>query len=106
MFDLSKKKLMNAIKILIPSFLSISFMIACNNNNDKNTGTSPGVNDTTSNNPTTNATDYHPDERQHIPATDSSNTVGTDTINSSVATPNTGTNKSYNDKKGNKDTSK
>lgn len=82
-------------------------MIACNNNsNDKNAGTSPGVNDTTLNNPTTDATDYHPDESQHIPKSDSSNTIGTDTINSSVATPNTGTNKSYNDKKGNKDSSK
>ncbi len=81
-------------------------MIACNNNTNKNEGTSPGVSDTTSNNPTTDASDYHPDERQHIPTSDSSNTIGTDTINSSVATPNTGTTKSYNDKKGNKDSSK
>lgn len=77
-------------------------MIACNNINDDATeGTSPGVNDTTMTNPTDNSLDYHPDQRQHIPATDSSNTVGTDTVSSgSVATPNTGQQKSYNDKKG------
>ena len=73
-------------------------MIACNNNdNNSADGSSPGTNDTTSTNPTTNAEDYHPDQRQHIPTSDSSNTIGTDTINSSEATPNTGTQKSYND---------
>ena len=99
---------MNAIKkFLIPSLLSVVFMTACNNSsNDDNAGTSPGVSDSASTNPTTDATDYHPDQRQHIPTPDSSNTIGTDTINGSVATPNTGTNKSYNDKKGNKDSSK
>jgi len=80
-------------------------MIACNNTNSTENA-SPAVTDTTSNNPTTDATDYHPDERQHIPTSDSSNTIGTDTINGSVATPNTGTQKTYNDKKGNKDSSK
>jgi hypothetical protein len=47
-----------------------------------------------------------PDQRQIIPTPDSSNTVGTDTINSSEATPNTGTQKSYSTKKESKDTSK
>ena len=61
------------------------------------------VTDTTSADPTTNSLDYHPDQRQEIPSTDSSNTIGTDTINSSQATPNTGTEKSYNDAKENKD---
>lgn len=74
-------------------------MTACNNNN-ANESTSPGVNDTTSNNPTTDALDYHPDQRQQIPSPDSSNVSGTDTISGSVATPNTGTNKSFNDQKG------
>ena len=77
-------------------------MTACNNmNEDSNDSSSPGVNDTTSTNPTDNALDHHPDQRQKIPVTDSSNTIGTDTVSSgSVATPNTGTQKSYNDKKG------
>jgi len=75
------KTSMKAIKILIPSLVSIGLMIACNNNsNNAAESGSPVVNDTTSNNPTSDATDYHPDERQHIPTTDSSNTVGTDTI--------------------------
>ncbi len=97
---------MKAIKIFIPSLLSLFFMISCNNKSTTNAGTSPGVNDTTSTNPTTNASDYHPDQRQHIPPTDSSNTVGTDTISGSVATPNTGTQKSYNVKKGDKNSSR
>lgn len=80
-------------------------IVSCNNNNNKTQTQNPTM-DTTSTNPTTNSLDYHPDQRQVIPATDSSNTVGTDTINSSQATPNTGTNKSYNNKKGNKDSSK
>jgi hypothetical protein len=94
---------MKTIKIA-PFILTLGLMIACNNNSKStNNATSPGVNDTTSTNPTTNATDYHPDESQHIPATDSSNTIGTDTINSSESTPNTGTAKTYNNKKGSKD---
>ena len=98
---------MNIIKILIPSLLSATFMIACNNNhNNKAEPASVDVNDTTTTNPTTNALDYNPDQRQTIPRSDSSNTIGTDTINGSVATPNTGTMKSYNDKKGRKDSSK
>lgn len=75
-------------------------MISCNNGNSSQSQT-PGS-DTTSTNPTTNASDYHPDQRQEIPVTDSSNTIGTDTLNSSAAPPNTGTNKSYNDAKANK----
>ncbi|MBV9961471.1 MAG: hypothetical protein JO072_04420 [Parafilimonas sp.] len=95
---------MKALKIILPLFLSFCFMTACNSNSSNTT--SSVVNDTTSNNPTTDALDYHDDQRQHIPTPDSSNTIGTDTINGSVATPNTGTQKTYNDKKGNKDSSK
>ncbi|MEP6465859.1 MAG: hypothetical protein ABJB05_06120 [Parafilimonas sp.] len=95
---------MNAIKVLIPSLLSVCCIVACNNK--KAEPASVGVADTTLGNPTTNALDYNPDQRQTIPKSDSSNTVGTDTINSSVATPNTGTMKSYNDKKGSKDSMK
>ena len=86
-------------KFLLTSLIFM-FIMACNNNNTSTEGTSPGVNDTTSANPTTDAMDSHPDDRQHIPSPDSSNTIGTDTISGSVATPNTGTNKSFNDKKG------
>ena len=43
-------------------------------------------------------------KRQEIPATDSSNVIGTDTIGASESTPNTGTVKSANDQKGAKDT--
>jgi len=96
---------MKAAKLVMPVILSVICLSACNNNNTTTEGTSPGVNDTTSNNPTTDAMDAHPDDRQHIPATDSSNTIGTDTINGAEATPNTGTEKSYNTKKG-KDSTK
>lgn len=96
---------MKSIKILLPA-LSLNFFMACGNSSNTEGSASPGVNDTTSTNPTTNASDYHPDQRQEIPNPDSSNTIGTDTINSSEATPNTGTNKTYNDKKANKDSSK
>jgi len=106
MFELNNKNTMKPAKFLIVLIIGISFsIIACNNNN-KPEGTSPGVNDTTSTNPTTDAMDYHPDQRQHIPSADSSNTIGTDTINGSVSTPNTGTQKSYNDKKASKDSVK
>lgn len=74
-------------------------MAACNNSSSTES-TSPGVNDTTSANPASDALDYHPDQRQQIPTPDSSNTVGTDTISGTTATPNTGTNKSYNAQKG------
>ena len=104
MFDL-KEKLMKVVKCIMPILLSMMCLYACNNNGADTEGSSPGVNDTTSNNPTNVALDAHPDERQHIPATDSSNTIGTDTINGAEATPNTGTQKSYNTKKG-KDSSK
>jgi hypothetical protein len=84
---------MKALKIILPSLLSISLMIACNGNESNETnsdGTSPGVNDTTSSDPTTDALDHHPDQRQNIPVTDSSNTIGTDTVSKTMATPNTG----------------
>ena len=92
---------MKALKVFLPMFVSIFFMMSCNNtSSDSGEGTTPGVDDTTATNPTDDAMDYHPDQRQQIPVTDSSNTIGTDTISGSVATPNTGTEKSYNDKKG------
>ncbi|HYK46443.1 MAG TPA: hypothetical protein VEV83_14795 [Parafilimonas sp.] len=89
--------------LILPYVLSCLVYCGCNNN----TSTSDSAaTDTTSTNPTENAEDYHPDQRQHIPATDSSNVVGTDTINASEATPNTGTVKSANDQKAAKDTTK
>lgn len=72
---------MKSIKILIPSLLCISFMIACNNGNNTKQTNSSAVNDTTSNNPASDAMDYHPDQRQEIPISDSSNVIGTDTVN-------------------------
>jgi hypothetical protein len=96
---------MKEVRFIIPLLLSMMCLCACNNNGDNTESTSPGVNDTTSTNPASNAEDYHPDERQHIPVTDSSNTIGTDTISGAEATPNTGTQKSYNTQKG-KDSSK
>jgi len=88
---------------ILPFLLSCLVYYGCNNN----TSTSDSsATDTTSTNATENAEDYHPDQRQHIPATDSSNVVGTDTMSASEATPNTGTVKSANDKKGTKDTTK
>lgn len=95
---------MKNYKLILPLMLSSFFIFSCNNGSST-AGTSPAM-DSTSTNPTTNASDYHPDQRQEIPVTDSSNTIGTDTLNSSAATPNTGTNKSYNDAKANKDSSK
>ena len=94
---------MKKYTLLFSFVLSTFFIFSCNNN--KTQSESPAM-DTTSTNPTTNSLDYHPDQRQEIPVTDSSNTVGTDTLNSSQATPNTGTNKAYNSEKGNKDSSK
>lgn len=96
---------MKSIKFLSAVIFSLSFMIACNSKTSTD-GTSPGVNDTTSANPTTDALDYHPDQRQEVTTSDSSNTIGTDTINGSTSAPNTGTQKSYNDSKGNKDSAK
>jgi hypothetical protein len=106
MFELNTENTMKPTRFLYIMMIGLSCtIIACNNNN-KTESTSPGVNDTTSTNPTTDALDYHPDQRQHIPPADSSNTVGTDTMNSSESTPNTGTQKTYNDKKANKDSVK
>lgn len=95
---------MKKYTLLLSFVISAFFIFSCNNNKTENQ--SPATMDTTSTNPTTNSLDYHPDQRQEIPVTDSSNTIGTDTLNSSQAPPNTGTNKSYNDAKGNKDSSK
>jgi hypothetical protein len=95
MFEPNKVKRMRSIRILLPLFFSMVYLTACNNSD--NGSASPGVDDSTSSNPVSDEMDHHPDERQHIPITDSSNTIGTDTINSSESTPNTGTQKSYND---------
>ena len=97
--------MMKTFKLLSAVLLSVSLMMACNNsnNNSKKEPASPGVSDTGITNPTTNALDYNNDQRQVIPRTDSSNVVGTDTVSGSTATPNTGTTKSYNVKKGSKD---
>ena len=97
---------MKLYKIMLPLLISSFFIFSCNNNSNENAGNQNPVTDTTSTDPTTNSLDYHPDQRQEIPSTDSSNTIGTDTINSSEATPNTGTQKSYNDAKTNKDSTK
>lgn len=94
---------MKAYKIF-PFLLSSLLILGCNSKSK--TGTQSTAVDTTGTNPTTNASDYHPDQRQHIPVTDSSNTIGTDTLNASESTPNTGTDKSYNDAKNNKDSIK
>lgn len=89
--------------LMFPLLLSGLIFFSCNSNKTENQNSTM---DTTSTDPTTNSLDYHPDQRQEIPITDSSNTIGTDTLNSSQATPNTGTNKSYNSEKANKDSSK
>jgi uncharacterized lipoprotein len=94
---------MKASKLLLASSLIVLMMAACNNSST--TSETVNGNDTSSTNPTTNAQDYHPDQRQEIPLPDSSNTIGTDTINGAEATPNTGTQKSYNTTKGTKDSS-
>ncbi len=95
---------MKAFKFILISFFSVSMMAACNNSTSKSSALD--VNDSSSANPTSDAMDDHPDQRQHIPTPDSSNTIGTDTINGSEATPNTGTQKTYNTTKGSKDSSK
>ena len=94
---------MKNFKLIMLLFLSTFLMISCNNNKTKDQ--SP-ISDTTGVNPTKKALDYQTDQSQEIPITDSSNTIGADTLNSSAAAPNTGTNKSYNDAKANKDSSK
>jgi len=91
-------------KSIFPLLMSSVLCFGCNSNNT--TATNSSATDTTSTNPTGNAEDYHPDQRQEIPATDSSNVIGTDTIGASESTPNTGTVKSANDKKGAKDSTK
>lgn len=87
--------------MLLPVFAVAMLVTACGNDNDKTgVGADTGLEDTTMSNPTTNALDYHPDQRQQIPRPDSSNISGTDTISGTQATPNTGTQKSFNDQKG------
>ncbi len=71
---------MKAIKVLLASSISVLMMAACNNSSS--ISATVNGNDTSSANPTTNAQDYHPDQRQEIPTPDSSNTIGTDTIKS------------------------
>ncbi len=93
---------MKKYTLLFSFVLSAFFIFGCNNNKTESQSSTMD----TSTNPTNNSLDYHPDQRQEIPVTDSSNTIGTDTLNSSQATPNTGTNKSYNSEKTNKDSSK
>jgi hypothetical protein len=97
---------MKMYKLLFPVLLGSFFIFSCNNNSNENAGNQNPATDTTSTNPTTNSLDYHPDQRQQIPSSDSSNIIGTDTLNSSEATPNTGTEKSYNNAKANKDSTK
>jgi hypothetical protein len=95
---------MKAVKFLLASFFSVWMITACNNSIGKTSALDST--DTSSSNPSSDAMDYHPDQRQVIPTPDSSNTIGTDTINGPEATQNTSTQKSYNDKKAGKDTSK
>ena len=95
---------MKVFKIIFPFFLSCFLCFSCNN--DTKTAGDDIATDTTSTNPTESAEDYHPDQRQKIPVTDSSNIIGTDSIGASESTPNTGTVKTLNDKKGTKDTIK
>lgn len=73
-----KKKDMKLIRFALPFLASGMLITACGNKTDTTTGTS--VTDTTLTDPTNNAMDYHPDQRQQIPLPDSSNTIGTDTI--------------------------
>jgi hypothetical protein len=106
MFEIqSVKRHMKAVKFLLASFFSVWMITACNNSTGK-TGSALDATDTSSSNPSSDAMDYHPDQRQVIPTPDSSNTIGTDTINGSETTQNTSTQKSYNNKKAGKDTSK
>lgn len=95
---------MKAHTFIFSVLLSCFFLLSCNGNN-KEGGDNP-VLDSTSTNPTKNAEDYHPDQTQEIPRTDSSNIIGTDSVGGSESTPNTGTVKTYNTKKGTKDTIK
>ncbi|SFQ48740.1 hypothetical protein [Parafilimonas terrae] len=88
------------VKFLLPVLASIFFAGACSNNSSSTESTSPGVGDSTTTNPASDAMDYHNDQRQRIPTPDSSNVIGTDTISGTEATPNTGTNKQYNNQKG------
>lgn len=92
-------------KLILPLLLGCLLIFSCNNNKNKSEYPNPTM-DTTTSNPTSKALNYGADQSQVIPRSDSSNTIGTDTLNASQATTNTGTNKSYNDMKGNKDSSR
>src|ERR1044071_9154680 len=85
--------------IIIPLLIAV-MLFGCNSNK---AGSDNPTTDTAGTNPTNSAQDYHPDQRQSVPTPDSSNIVGTDSIGASEATPNTGTVKAENDKKGTKD---
>jgi hypothetical protein len=88
------------VKFVLPVLASIFLASACSNNSSSTESVSPGVDDSTITNPANDAMDYHNDQRQRIPTPDSSNVIGTDTISGAEATPNTGTNKQYNNQKG------
>lgn len=79
-----KEKSMKLIRFALPFLISSLFITACGNKKTDTT-TDAGVNDTTMTDPTNNALDYHPDQRQNIPLPDSSNTIGTDTISGAAA---------------------
>jgi hypothetical protein len=74
-------RLMKLYKSIFPFLMSCFLCFSCNSNNT--TASDSSATDTTSTNPTGNAEDYHPDQRQEIPATDSSNVIGTDSIGAS-----------------------
>lgn len=88
------------VKFVLPVLASIFLASACSNNSSSTESVSPGVDDSTITNPANDAMDYHNDQRQRIPTPDSSNVIGTDTISGAEAAPNTGTNKQYNNQKG------
>ena len=73
---------MKTYKSILPAVLLSSFLFfSCNN--DKTDSSSTEL-DSTSTNPTNDAADYHPDQTQEIPRTDSSNIIGTDSIGDST----------------------
>ena len=101
MFELQQVKNMKAYTFLFLALSASFFGSGCNSNREGDVN--PTL-DSTSSNPTTDALDYHPDQTQEIPRTDSSNIIGTDSVGASESIPNTGTVKTYNTKKGTKDT--
>jgi hypothetical protein len=84
MFEPVSIKVMKTYRSIFAAILISSFFIySCNNN--KAGGDNPTL-DSTSTNPTKNAEDYHPDQTQEIPRTDSSNIIGTDSVGASDTT--------------------